>query len=114
MSSAVATAEEAPKWIYVTNRFRTFLDNLELTDVQLQDGKKKFRGVVKTLNQAYWNSSSETDHAFYIGSWAKLTRIRPPRDVDLYFLLPIEVYNRFEQYEVPPTHRRIFDSRSMI
>lgn len=98
LMSLAATAEEAPKWIYVSKRFRTFLSNLELTDGQRNDGETKFKGVVKTLNQAYWNSNSETDHAFYIGSWAKLTRIRPPRDVDLYFLLPVEVYKRFEQY----------------
>jgi tRNA nucleotidyltransferase (CCA-adding enzyme) len=97
MSLAIASAE-APKWIYVRKRFATLLNNLELTDVQRTDGETKFKGVVKTLNQAYWNSNSETDHAFYIGSWAKFTRIRPPRDVDLYFLLPVEVYNRFEQY----------------
>lgn len=97
-SFAVAAAEEAPKWLHVTKRFRTFLNNLELTNVQRNDGETKFKGVVKTLNQAYWNSNSEADHAFYIGSWAKLTRIRPPRDVDLYFQLPIEVYKRFEQY----------------
>ncbi len=98
MSLAIAAGEEAPKWIYVRKRFRTFLNNLELTDLQRNDGETKFKGVVKTLNHAYWNSNSETDHAFYIGSWAKLTRIRPPRDVDLYFVLPLEVYNRFEQY----------------
>ena len=56
MSLQVAAAEEAPKWIYVTKRFSTFLNNLELTDVQRKDGETKFKGVVKTLNQAYWNS----------------------------------------------------------
>lgn len=88
-----------PTWPFVTRRFTTFIDNLALTDAQRVDGETKFKGVVKTLNQAYWNSDSETDHAFYIGSWAKHTRIRPPRDVDLYFLLPLEVFQRFEQYK---------------
>lgn len=88
-----------PTWPFVAKRFTTFLDNLALTDAQRVDGATKYKGVVKTLNQAYWDSDSETDHAFYIGSWAKQTRIRPPRDVDLYFLLPLEVYHRFEQYK---------------
>ena len=82
-----------PTWPYVIKRFMTFAVNLALTDAQVADGITKFKGVVKTLNQAYWNSDSETDHAFYIGSWAKDTRIRPPRDVDLYFILPNEVYS---------------------
>lgn len=33
-----------------------------------------------------------------IGSWGKNTAIRPPRDVDLYFLLPPMMYHRFEGY----------------
>lgn len=98
MSLHAAATEETTKWAYVTKRFRSFLSNLELTDLQRNDGERKFKGVVKALNQAYWDSDSDTDHAFYIGSWAKHTHIRPPRDVDMYFLLPLEVYNRFEQY----------------
>ena len=46
----------------------------------------------------HYGTNSETDHAFYIGSWAKNTRVRPPRDVDLYSLLPSHIYHRFEQY----------------
>jgi hypothetical protein len=61
MSLQVAAAEEAPKWIFVTKRFKSFLNNLELTDVQRNDGETKFKGVVKTLNQAYWNSNSDTE-----------------------------------------------------
>lgn len=94
-----AASAWSPTWPFVIKRFTTFLDNLKLTAVQRIDGEKKFKGVVKKLNQTYWNSDSETDHAFYVGSWAKQTNIRPPRDVDLYFLLPREVYFRFEQYK---------------
>lgn len=84
-------------WAYVIRRFQTFLGNLELTPNQIADGEGKWHGAVECLNAAYYGSASNTDHAFLIGSWAKGTRIRPPRDVDLYFLLPPEVYSRFEQ-----------------
>lgn len=100
LAAAAAPAETALKWLYVTKRFKTFLDNLELTALQDADGWTKVLGVVSCLNSAYYGSNSQTDHAFLIGSWAKGTRIRPPRDVDLYFLLPIEVYNRFDRYAV--------------
>lgn len=96
--AATQKSDWTPTWPFVTKRFTRFIDNLALTESQYADGITKFKGVVKTLNQAYWNSDSETEHAFFIGSWAKRTQIRPPRDVDLYFLLPIDVYNRFEQY----------------
>lgn len=86
------------QWPFVVRRFKQFLDNIELTDAQISDGTTKYKGVVSCLNSAYYGTDSETDHAFYIGSWAKLTRIRPPRDVDLYFELPDHVYHRFELY----------------
>lgn len=92
------TTSEPPKWIYVTNRFRAFLRNLELTTQQVDDGNTKVRGVVSCLNAAYFGHSSETANAFLIGSWAKGTRVRPPRDVDLYFVLPPAVYHRFAGY----------------
>lgn len=50
------------------------------------------------LNSAYYGHNSKTANAFLIGSWAKNTNTRPPRDVDLYFVLPYAVYERFERY----------------
>ena len=87
-----------PMWIFVTERFKTFQENLLLTTNQVEDGETKYKGVVSCLNAAYWGHNSSTLNAFLIGSWAKDTRIRPPRDVDLYFVLPISVYQRFEAY----------------
>lgn len=87
-----------PMWSFVIKRFSRFIDNINLTEGQVTDGETKYKGIVSCLNAAYYGTNSETDHAFYIGSWAKETRVRPPRDVDLYFLLPLQVYRRFEQY----------------
>ncbi|HEY6456492.1 MAG TPA: hypothetical protein VIY90_14560 [Steroidobacteraceae bacterium] len=85
------------KWIAVRPRFTEFHKNLALTPLQSADGMKKRAGVVSCLNNAYYGTSSETDNSFFVGSWAKNTATRPPRDVDVYFLLPPQVYNRFEQ-----------------
>lgn len=87
-----------PKWSYVTKRFAAFLENLQLTLAQEVDGVTKVQGVVSCLNAAYYGHNSRTENAFLIGSWAKGTRVRPPRDLDLYFLLPVDVYTRFEKY----------------
>jgi hypothetical protein len=85
-------------WEYVTRRFRTFQSNLSITDRQAQDAVTKFKGLTSTLNTAYRNDNSDSANAFVIGSWAKDTHIRPPRDVDMYYVLPIDVYHRFEAY----------------
>ncbi len=88
----------APMWIAVRQRFAQFHDNISLTLLQRIDGFKKHAGVVNCLNRYYYDLASETENSFYIGSWGKDTAIRPPRDVDLYFLLPPSVYYRFERH----------------
>jgi len=62
------------------------------------DALTKFKGIATCLNWAYRGMGSPTDNAFLIGGWAKETAIRPPRDVDMYYLLPTEVYARYEGY----------------
>jgi hypothetical protein len=86
------------KWIAVRPRFEQFHRNLMLTPLQTQDAQTKRAGVVNRLNRHYYGSSSETANSFMIGSWGKNTAIRPPRDVDLYFILPDAVYYRFQNY----------------
>lgn len=87
-----------PRWIAVSGRFEQFHRNLELTPLQQLDGYTKRAGVVSCLNRAYYGTNSDTDHSFFIGSWGKNTAIRPPRDVDVYFLLPAAVYHRFHDH----------------
>ena len=83
-------------WIAVRQRFTQLHSNLTLTPMQQLDGHTKSAGVVNCLNRYYYGTPSDVDNSFWIGSWAKATAVRPPRDVDLYFLLPQEVYHRFQ------------------
>ncbi len=85
------------RWIYVRRRFQVLLENLKITAEQAEDGEAKHKGVTACLNRAYWNHSSETENRILIGSWGKWTRVRPPRDIDLLFVLPVSVYWRFQQ-----------------
>jgi len=87
-----------PRWIGVRQRFEQFHRNLRLTPLQVADGHTKRAGVVSCLNRAYYGTNSGTDNSFFVGSWGKDAAIRPPRDVDVYFVLPFVVYNRFQTY----------------
>jgi Second Messenger Oligonucleotide or Dinucleotide Synthetase domain len=84
-------------WYYVTSRFTNFLSNLAVSEKHREAGLKKFNNVVGSLNRRYYNHSSETLNGIVIGSWGKHTQITPPRDVDALFLLPDDVYHRFQQ-----------------
>jgi hypothetical protein len=83
-------------WYYVTPRFARFLSNFTVSEKHREAGLKKFENVVGSLNRRYYNYSSDTANGVVIGSWGKKTQIVPPRDVDALFLLPAEVYHRFQ------------------
>lgn len=86
------------QWVAVRQRFQQFHENLSLTPRQSLDGMTKRTGVVNCLNRHYYGSTSETDHSFLVGSWGKQTAMRPPRDVDMLFILPYAVYIRFQTH----------------
>jgi len=96
--SLLSSPSSAPRWIAVRQRFEAFHDSIHLTSAQQLDGYTKRAGVVGCLNRYYYGSISDTDNSFFIGSWGKNTAVRPPRDVDVYFLLPPAVYQRFQGY----------------
>lgn len=81
----------------VKQRFDAFLGNIQLTQTQVNAGIERREKVVKVLNAHYWNSTSKSLNSKYVGSWGKLTRVRPPRDVDILFKLPASVHERFAQ-----------------
>ncbi len=102
--AALATVPATPlpavglQWVAVRQRFTQFHNNLSLTPTQFLDGLTKRNGVVNSLNRRYYGSTSDTENSFLVGSWGKDTATRPPRDVDLYFLLPVAVHTRFQAH----------------
>lgn len=85
------------QWRYVERRFEAFVASLAITDAQFQDGWRQQAGVRSTLNRWYYGHNDETLNSLLTGSWGKALRVRPPRDIDVMFCLPWEVYFRFEE-----------------
>ena len=79
-----------------STRFQQFHQNISLTLIQQVDGWRKRSGVVSCLNQHYYSLDSADANSRLVGSWGKGVATRPPRDVDAYFVLPPEVYYRFQ------------------
>jgi Second Messenger Oligonucleotide or Dinucleotide Synthetase domain len=71
----------------VGERFRALLSNVALTAAQRSDGITKHNGVCDCLNRWYYQKPSPTANAMLVGSWGKQTEVRPPRDIDLLFVL---------------------------
>lgn len=84
-------------------RFTAFLKEIALTPDQRRDGQANAGGVIRCLNAHYYGLNSSTANGFLVGSWGKDTEVRPPRDVDVQFVLPYSVYAR---YVVKPGNRQ--------
>ena len=54
--------------------------------------------ITGQLNADYWASTSDTAHRFYGGSYGRNTAIPSVSDVDLMYVLPYAVYERFHAY----------------
>ena len=96
-SALPVSSAARPPWAFVRVRFEQFLDNLKITADQAEDGETKHKGVVAALNRAYWDNGDDSSNRLLIGSWGKTTRVRPPRDIDLLFRPPLDVYHRFNE-----------------
>jgi Second Messenger Oligonucleotide or Dinucleotide Synthetase domain len=97
LGGALAPTPSMHMWFFVTRRFTRLLGELAITAWQREDGQTKQAGVRSCLNRYYWGVGSETANSMLIGSWGKDTRLRPPRDVDILFLLPPSVYVQFQE-----------------
>jgi len=89
-------APPSGQWAFADRRFSTFISNLAITDTQWRDGVRKQAGVRASLNRHYYGHASEDLNSLLTGSWGKQLRVRPPRDIDVLFVLPWSVYDRFE------------------
>lgn len=83
-------------WAHVEARFTRLLESISITAAQGDEGTATQGEVRASLNRHYWSTSSSTANSLLIGSWRKFTRVRPSRDIDLIFLLPPQVYWRFQ------------------
>lgn len=93
-SNIFANTATERQWIYVTKRFTAMQTNLALTSEQIEDGKTKLKGVISSVNRSY-RDDSEVGYYILAGSWGKDTAIQPPNDIDVFVVLPDEVFHRF-------------------
>jgi hypothetical protein len=114
LSSLLVQPPATHRWFFARRRFNQFLENLKITADQAEDGETKHKGVVASLNQAYWGYRDETANRILIGSWGKTTRVRPPRDVDILFILPNELYWQFEKRRGNRQSQLLQDIRSVL
>lgn len=85
----------------VTQRFDGLLRNLALTETQRANGSAAHAGVRSCLNSHYYSTSSPSANSMLVGSWGKSTEVRPPRDVDVLFVMPDGLWGDYQSSIFP-------------
>lgn len=57
----------------------------------------RYKRITKAINAEFWNSTSETDHSLYVGSYGRGTAI-DTSDVDILIELPKSEYERYDAH----------------
>lgn len=76
--------------------FSTFCKNL-----QIQDGgtiSNRYKAITRRLNTDYWDTTSETAHSLYVGSYGRNTARAGFSDLDMLFQLPYAVWQQYDNY----------------
>lgn len=81
----------------VSEYFSTFCSNLRMSDDTVSTIQNRYHQITKRINLDYWNSSSETSHSLYVGSYGRGTEIWTS-DIDIIVQLPYSTYEKFNKY----------------
>lgn len=77
--------------------FTTFNANLTI-----QDGgtiSTRYNAITRRLNTDCWNTTSDTSHSLYVGSYGRNTAISGFSDLDMVFELPSSLYDQYNNYQ---------------
>lgn len=81
----------------IGEKIEKFCDDIKLESTE--DFDCSIKEITKKLNKKYYDSDSDNEHSYIVGSIGRKTAIKDVSDVDLIFNLPKEVYKRFDAYE---------------
>lgn len=81
----------------VSDYFSTFCSNLRMSAETVSTIQSRYHQITKRINLDYWNSSSDTTHSLYVGSYGRGTEIWTS-DIDIIVRLPYATYLKFDNY----------------
>lgn len=58
----------------------------------------RYKAITSRLNADFWDSTSETSHSLYVGSYGRNTAIRGFSDLDMIFELPSALYWQYSSH----------------
>src|SRR5690349_16915261 len=77
--------------------FQTFCNNLQVTKAQTISDR--YHAITRRLNTDFWDTTSDSSHGLYAGSYGRNTAIDSISDVDMIFQLPYSMYEQYDSHE---------------
>ena len=96
----------------VFKTFEAFLENLKIKN--RSEISKRYKMITKILNRYYWGSESEFLHSLQVGSYGRGTAINGISDLDMVFVLPWDVYKKFNSYQTNGQSALLQDVKKVI
>lgn len=70
--------------------------------IKIQDGgtiSTRYKVITRRLNTDFWETTSDTSHSLYVGSYGRNTAIDGFSDLDMVFELPLSLYHKYDGYQ---------------
>jgi hypothetical protein len=98
----------------VSTKFERFLSNVELLQSEVDDARQKHTKVRTTLHNAYYSFTYDGSTSFLIGSYRKSTAIRPTSDIDIMFILPDSIFDKYNKLSGNKQSRLLQDVKDIL
>lgn len=69
--------------------------------IQVKDGgtiSNRYKAITRRLNTDFWDTTSETAHSLYVGSYGRNTAVDGFSDLDMVMQLPFSLYQKYNNY----------------
>jgi hypothetical protein len=76
--------------------FQTFCIDLQVQNTTTISSRYKL--ITQRLNTDFWNTSSDTAHSLYVGSYGRNTAIDGFSDLDVLFRMPYSLYEQYDKH----------------
>lgn len=83
----------------VADQFKNFRNEYLIGQTLMSSISARYKRITKQLNIDFWDTTSESSHSLYIGSYGRDTAAKGVSDVDMYFRLPAPIYEKYNAYQ---------------
>lgn len=81
----------------VSTWFSTFCSNIAVYNAN--SISYRYKRITRRLNTDFWDTTSESAHSIYVGSYGRDTAIGSTSDFDMAFWLPYSVYQQYNKHQ---------------